>query len=101
VGGKGERGCVSCLGRLTLGNGDGDGDGDGDADGEIEVLGVETVEEEEALFVDDVSDIDMDELLQGTQRPKDVEEVQTAGTGGEGDEFEDEMAALHDMDFDM
>jgi hypothetical protein len=103
VGGKGEGGYVSCLGRLTLANGDGDGGGGGDGDGEIEVLGVETVEEEEeeALFVDDVSDIDMDELLQGTQRPKDVEEVQTSGKGGEGDEFEDEMAALHDMDFDM
>jgi hypothetical protein len=91
VGSEGEGRYVSCLRRLTL--------GDGDGDGEIEVLGVETVEE--ALFVDDVSDIDMDELLQGTQRPKETEEVQTSGKGGEGDEFEDEMAALHDMDFDM
>jgi hypothetical protein len=57
--------------------------------------------EEEPLFVDDVSDIDMDELMQGTQRPNDAEEVQASGTGVEGDEFEDEMAALQDMDFDM
>jgi hypothetical protein len=53
------------------------------------------------LFVDDVSDIDMDELLQSSQRQKEPEEVQPPAKGGEGDEFDDEMAALHDMDFDM
>lgn len=60
---------------------------------------METVEE--ALFVDDGSDIDMDDLLQGTQRPNDAEEAHASGKGVEGDEFEDEMAALQDMDFDM
>ena len=92
MGGQGARGYGPCLSeRLIL----------GDANGDVEVLGVETVEEEEALFVDDVSDIDMDELLQGTQRPKEVAEVQGSMQGGDPDEFEDEMAALNDMDFDM
>lgn len=68
-------------------------------DEEVLVLGVE----EEPLFVDDGSDIDMDELLQGTQKSTDEGMTAERNVGKEvgRDDFEDEMAALNDVDFDM
>jgi hypothetical protein len=63
--------------------------------------------EEEPLFVDDGSEIDMDELLQETQRPKETEMMEENGGGNNGsntferDDYEDEMAVLNEIDFDM
>jgi hypothetical protein len=58
----------------------------------------------EPLFVDDESDIDIDELLQlqKTQRPKETEMTDENGGGNNGsntfkrDDYEDEMEVLND-----
>jgi len=71
------------------------------------------VEDDEPLFVDDMSDFDMDEILAGTQKQGETAstgETRTEAMGAgetnkddsaklvERDEFEDEMDALNDMD---
>ena len=70
------------------------------------------VENDEPLFVDDLSDFDMDEILAGSQKQS---ETRTGEMGTDGvvagetnkdesakfverDEFEDEMDAMNDMD---
>jgi len=74
---------------------------------EVVVMGMTATEnemqKEEPWFVDDGSDIDTDELLQGTQKQREEEMVEERDSGKptEGDEFEDEMIALNEMDFDM
>ena len=74
---------------------------------EVVVMGMtataDEMRKEEPLFVDDGSDIDTDELFQATQREREEETVEERGSGKptEGDEFEDEMIALNEMDFDM
>ena len=83
--------------------------GSGEAGGgdEVVVMGMtataDEMREEEPLFVDDGSDIDTPELLQDTQLQGEEETVEERDSGKpiEEDEFEDEMAALNDMDFDM
>ena len=73
----------------------------------------ETVlEDDEPLFVDDMSDFDMDEILAGTQRQIETAAGEThingMAAGGtnkddaaksvDRDEFEDEIDAMNDMD---
>jgi ribosomal protein L12E/L44/L45/RPP1/RPP2 len=68
--------------------------------------------DDEPLFVDDLSDFDMDEILAGTQKQNetrtgeagtdevvsDETNMNESGKYGEKDEFEDEMDAMNDMD---
>jgi hypothetical protein len=56
--------------------------------------------EDEPLFVDDLGDVDIEEILQGPQKEGDTEKETTADHKigcPEGDEFEDEMEVLNDM----
>jgi len=86
----------------------------GTANGTTEAT--ETAKEDEPLFVDDESDFDMDEILRGSQERRDTDkdistatitatttaQPSTASTAPvERDEFEDEMEAMGDMDFDL
>ena len=61
--------------------------------------------EDEPLFVDDMSDIDMDDILQSSQKEPD-ESTNANSTGnaavghaepGQIDEYEDEMDAIHEF----
>jgi ribosomal protein L12E/L44/L45/RPP1/RPP2 len=70
------------------------------------------VDNDEPLFVEDLSDFDMDEILVGTQKQSETrtsesgtDEVVAGETGKnesgksvERDEFEDEMDAMNDLD---
>jgi hypothetical protein len=58
-------------------------------------------EKDEPLFVDDFSDFDMDEILQGTQTETmngDTQKDNGAAKPVERDDFEDEMDAMNDID---
>ena len=51
---------------------------------------------DEPLFVEDFSDIDMDEILSGSQKEKETTTVEKPSNGGYED-FKDDMEALREM----